>query len=94
MLPVDDIPRFAGISETAEVLNMGHQAVRTGVRDGTIPHLKVGRNVRIPLRAIVVRLEAGDSDLDGITYVEEGASGTDTPSPHESHTGDQTGGAA
>ena len=52
------VPEFGSVAEAAEFFGTGQAAIRSGVADGSIPHVKLGRLIRIPLRLIADRLTA------------------------------------
>lgn len=44
---------FLSVAETAALLRVGVGAIYGAVREGTIPHLKIGRKIRIPRHALL-----------------------------------------
>jgi excisionase family DNA binding protein len=41
------------VLEAAQIAGCGERAIRNGVADGSIPHLRFGRNIRIPRSAFL-----------------------------------------
>lgn len=48
------------INEAAELLGIGRDAVRSGIRDGEIPTIEVGKHIRVCLPALMRKLN-GDA---------------------------------
>jgi len=49
------------IPEAARIAGCGARAIRNGINDGSIPHIKFGRNIVIPRAAFLRWLDrAGD----------------------------------
>ncbi len=55
-MALTDILEYASVTQTAEHFATGEHAVRTGVADGSIPSIRLGRAIRIPLRMMVEHL--------------------------------------
>lgn len=62
-------PELASPRVSAPWFYVGEKAMRSGARDGTIPSVKVGRNVMIPVRRILQRLQA---EIDGVNETSDG----------------------
>jgi excisionase family DNA binding protein len=41
------------VPEAAQIAGCGERAIRNGIDEGTIPHIKFGRNIRIPRSAFL-----------------------------------------
>jgi len=52
---------FAEVREVAEVFGYDPRTVRNGIKDGSIPAVKVGRNYRVPVAWIRQQLESGSN---------------------------------
>jgi excisionase family DNA binding protein len=46
------------VPEAARVAGCGESAIRRGIRNGTIPHLRLGRTIIIPRNAFRVWLDS------------------------------------
>lgn len=62
-----EVPEFGSVTEAAATFRCGERAVRTGVKTGTIPSVRLGRTIRIPLRMIMERLAAEVGSDEGGT---------------------------
>ncbi len=51
------LPEFASVAETAIYFGVGERAIRTGVADESIPSIRLGRIIRIPLRSMAAQFE-------------------------------------
>jgi len=40
--------RFHTVQEIAEILGVNHKSIREGIRRREIPHVRIGRTIRIP----------------------------------------------
>lgn len=47
------VAEFGSVADAARLFGVGEYAIRSGVADGSLPHVKVGRFIRLPLRQIV-----------------------------------------
>lgn len=47
----DNVRATYRVPEAARVAGSGERAIRNGIADGTIPHLRFGRNIVIPRNA-------------------------------------------
>lgn len=63
----DELPEFGSVAEAAIVFRCGERAVRTGVETETIPSVRLGRTIRIPLRLIMERLAAEVASVEEVT---------------------------
>lgn len=52
-------PATYKVPEAARIARVGTAAIRRGVHEGTIPHLKFGRNILIPKSAFHRWLDSG-----------------------------------
>ena len=60
-------PRFGGVAALMACTGWKDRAVRSGIADGTIPAVKIGKSWSIPIRAYLASLEQGNvPDADGI----------------------------
>ena len=73
------VPEFGSVAEAAELFRCGEKAVYAGVEKRTIPAIKLGKKIRIPLRAIVERLEADVQQGDTPEVEVEGAENDAVP---------------
>jgi excisionase family DNA binding protein len=46
------------VPEAARIAGCGERAIRNGIEEGTIPHLKFGRNIVIPRSTFLAWLES------------------------------------
>lgn len=52
------------VDEVAVALRISRSLAFAGVRDGTIPHIRVGRRILVPCAALLSLLRLGDMDED------------------------------
>ena len=50
------------VDEAAALAGCGQRAIRLGIADGYIPHLRLGRNILIPRSAFLRWLDAAGND--------------------------------
>lgn len=50
---------FYTVDEVAAILRVNHKTVREALRDGAIPHVRLGRTIRIPAAVITSMLKQG-----------------------------------
>lgn len=88
-----EIPRLASVQETADEMRVSVSSVRSGIKSGDIPAIRVGRHYRVPLRALIAKLEGNEpTDEDEAEQDDESAPGKEgapadsdstTPEPDE-----------
>jgi excisionase family DNA binding protein len=49
----DGVRATLKVHEAAQIAGTGSRAIRNGIADGTIPHIKFGRNIVIPRSAFL-----------------------------------------
>lgn len=54
------------VPEAAQLLGVGKNALYQMIHDGVVPHLKFGRNIRIPRRALEEWLNTRASAVSGL----------------------------
>lgn len=69
-MPLSDIDEYASVADTAAHFKTGEHAVRTGVADGSIPSIRLGRVIRIPLRMIVEHLAEQVTGMESVEFGE------------------------
>jgi len=55
----EKVRRTYRVPEAARVAGSGERAIRDGIREGRIPHIKLSRNILIPREAFHRWLESG-----------------------------------
>jgi excisionase family DNA binding protein len=45
-------PQTVSVRGAAKIIGIGEFAAYRGIKDGSIPHLKFGRKIRVPLAAL------------------------------------------
>ncbi len=63
--PLVDRPT-ASVQEVADLFGVSAGSIYEAVRAGTVPHLKVGRSIRIPIAAVIACLLGIDARPDNI----------------------------
>lgn len=51
---------YLRIREAAEILDVSERTIRRRLRDGSLPHVKLGRLIRIPAGAVVPNVDAAE----------------------------------
>ncbi len=59
-----DLPLVLTVEETAEVLRISRGSAYEGIRTGEIPHVRIGRTIRIPRHALLTFLGAQPAEDD------------------------------
>jgi DNA binding domain, excisionase family len=44
----DNVSVTLNVAEAAQIAGCGERAIRNGINEGAIPHIRFGRNIRIP----------------------------------------------
>jgi excisionase family DNA binding protein len=51
--------RFHTVQEIAKILRVNHKSIREGIRRSEIPHVRVGRTIRVPAAWVESLLSQG-----------------------------------
>lgn len=58
-MSVGNEPAFFTVIELAALLRVNHKTLREALRDGSIPHVRLGRTIRIPAAVVASMLTQG-----------------------------------